>query len=103
MTPEDLAVADEIVGELEERLAKLQERKDPAFRRERQQDDSEAVFFHVADTAIVWWSGKLMVSYKKRRVLTMTGRMVDNVEFDGLNQALAVVRQRQILDDLAQV
>lgn len=103
MTPEEIAAADEVVAELEERLAKLRDRKDPGFRRERQADGSEAVFFHVNDTAITWWSGKLMVSYEKCRVLTMTGRMVDYVEIDGLNKALAIVRQRQILDDLAQV
>lgn len=103
MNPEDIAAADEVVVELEERLAKLRDRKDPDFHRQRQPDGSEAVLFHVDDTAITWWSGKLMASWKKRRVLTMTGRMVDYVELDGLNKVLAIVRQRQILDDLAQL
>jgi hypothetical protein len=103
MNPADLAAADEVVNELEERLAKLRDRKDPGFHRRRQPDGSEAVMFHVDKTAITWWSGKLMVSYDKRRVLNMTGRMVDYVELDGLNRALAIVRQRQVLDDMAQI
>jgi hypothetical protein len=110
LTADEHLRAEELIGELQDRLQELQARNDDHISKSKRvgRASSYEPWLHsiqFGDSTIVVQvgQGRVAVSHNGKDVVRIFGQSLDLIDLDGLSKAMLGVRQYMILDDLANV
>ena len=107
LTVDEREHAEELIEELQERVANLGTRKDGNLKMTCRPAAYEPTIhtIKIGDDEVVIRvrMSELRVSHKGRLVLSISGARIDTINIDALDFALQHIRRYMILDDLANV
>lgn len=110
LTADEHLLAEELIGELQDRMMKLQDMGDEHIEKAKKRGyasnydpDSWSIQFGDSIIVIKLGQGRISASHNGKDVLRIFSMKLDLIDFEGLRRALRGVRNYMILDDLANV
>ena len=110
LSADEHLLAEELIGELQDRMEALRSRGDEHIEKARKRGyasnytpDSYTIQFGDSIIVIQLGQGRISVSHNGKSVIRIYGLNLDLIDFKGLQIALREIRRYMILDDLANV
>jgi hypothetical protein len=110
LTAEEHLEAEELIGELQDRMYELRNRNDKHVKKARRrgyasnyEPDTYTIKFGESIIVIKDGQGRVSVSHNGKDVVRVFGMNLDLINLDGLNRSMAGIRQYMVLDDLASI
>jgi hypothetical protein len=107
LTADEHLQAEELIGELQDRIGTLDTRKDSHLKTTNRANRYEPTIhtIKVGDQKIILKvrASELRVSMGGRAVISVTGLHLDEIDFDGTREVMSVLHHYMVLDDLASI
>lgn len=112
LSPQQRADADELIKELQDRLNRLRELKDGSVTEDQGKNSPFAGNWSPINTLIEVGPRRVVISERQNRVtvtingataISLTGTNLDSIDFEAMTEALIGLRERLVLEDLANI
>jgi len=107
LTADEHSAAEDLLAELQDRVADLKTRDNGELKSTERLSSYEPLThtIKIGDDKIVVKerASELKVEHGKNLVVSITGLNLDEIDIDGLDATLQIMRQYMILDDLANI